>query len=181
MILSNPPKIIIKTVTTKKLKVTDLTAEETYKLEIQSLKRLKREPFFPNVLETNDEALQITMSYAGASINRLAKKFPNGYVINKEQYALLNNQINLITSALERRDVVHLDLRASNICVTKNYELKLIDFGLAVIDKKPYKEKLKTQYNNFLQDGGYNNFSKVLYDIVFETFIPPTSSNLQYD
>jgi len=181
MILLKSPKIIVKTVTPKKLKVTDLTVQETYKLEIRSLKRLKQEPFFPNVLDTNDKTLQITMSYAGMSLNRIVKKFPNGYVINKEQYVLLNKQINLITSALERRDVVHLDLRPSNVCITKNYELKLIDFGLAVIDKKPYKEKLQKQYESFLQEGGYNNFSKVLYDIVFETFIPPTSNNLPYD
>lgn len=165
------PDIIVKQVTPKKLKFTDLTVKETYELEVKVLSRLKGSTFFPQLLTSDDDSLQITMSYAGKSLNRIAKKHPTGKLINVDQFNSIKKQILIITKILESKKVVHLDLRPSNICIADNYQLRLIDFGLAVIDNDPYKENLENRYNKFLKTGGYENFSKVFYDLVFSVLV----------
>lgn len=166
------PDIVVKQVTPKKIKVTDLTVEEIYDLEVKSLTRLKDSIFFPQLINSNDDTLQITMSYAGKSLNRIAKKHPTGKLINSDQFDTLKRQILIITKILESKKIVHLDLRPSNICLYDDYQLRLIDFGLAVIDNKPYKENLEKRYEDFLKNGGYKNFSKTFHNIVFSVLVP---------
>ena len=65
-----------------------------------------------------------------------------------------------IVEILESKNIVHKDIRITNVIYTPNKEIKLIDFGLArYIDNKKYKKELDYWYiSDFLVHLHYSNY-----------------------
>ena len=65
-----------------------------------------------------------------------------------------------IVEILESKNIVHKDIRITNVIYTPDKEIKLIDFGLArYIDNKKYKKELDYWYiSDFLVHLHYSNY-----------------------
>lgn len=65
-----------------------------------------------------------------------------------------------IVEILESKNIIHKDIRITNVIYTSNKEIKLIDFGLArYIDNKKYKKELDYWYiSDFLVHLHYSNY-----------------------
>lgn len=65
---------------------------------------------------------------------------------------LFSMQIACICRALREQGVYHLDLNRSNVCVSSNGTIGLIDFELAVINGDPASQELSDLYDRVRSD-----------------------------
>lgn len=100
--------------------------------------------------------------------------YKNKKVFNKEEiYKIALDLFNIIET-LESINVVHKDIRVTNVIYTPSNEIKLIDFGLArYIDSKRYKPELDFWYiADFLIHLHYSGFKEDRMKLPFKKEIP---------
>ncbi|KAI5959000.1 KIC1 [Candida pseudojiufengensis] len=116
------------------IKVLNLDTEEEEILdvqqEIQFLTELKNVPnithYYGSIL--NDTKLWIVMDYcAGGSLRTLLK--PG--VMEEKYIAIIVRELLLTLSAVHKLGVIHRDLKAANVLISKEGNVQLCDFGVA--------------------------------------------------
>ena len=101
----------------------------------------------------------------GDTISNILYK-QNKIFIKAEIYKIALNLLDIV-EILESKNIVHKDIRITNVIYTPSKELKLIDFGLArYIDNKKYTKELDYWYiSDFLIHLHYSNYksNKMLF------------------
>jgi hypothetical protein len=147
-----------------------LNSEESYRLELSALDRLKGCENMCQLLDYDLDNLTLTLKWAGNNINYYGDQRKAIKRWHKQQHResvcpsfdltltehQLTQQLDNIFKTLEMLNIVHFDLGPWNFCVKDNY-LTLIDFGCVVLDGCSDSIKLKDQYNSFLANGAWAN------------------------
>jgi len=83
-------------------------------------------------------------------------------IFNKKQIYEIALKLLDIVEILENSNIVHKDIRITNVIYTNSNDIKLIDFGLArYIDNKKYKKELDYWYiADFLIHLHYSNYNE---------------------
>lgn len=108
---------------------------ESYNNELEALKLLQDELYFPKIITYDIDELSITMNYVGDMIeidkNIDLTKIPENW----------KQQLYYILMILKKHNIYHNDITGRNICL-KNNKLKLIDYGNC-------KKHIDTYYRNY--------------------------------
>ena len=112
-------------------------------LKSDSLMMLKNEE---NILK-NIESLNISpkLIEANHQNNYLIMNYINGYELNKYPYSSFNKKIEIFLKVIEAvkklhsKNIIHCDLKPSNILIDENDEIKIIDYDIS---------KFKLEKNN---------------------------------
>lgn len=129
----------------KQLKVEEL--ENTRKklfYEEKILRNLDNYSSFPKFISRFEDEYRegyILEYMEGNTFQQILYKTP--YEFTKEEIYKIADQLLDLIESLHNENIVHRDIRASNIVVNERKELLLIDFGLArFIDNKRYKKEV---------------------------------------
>lgn len=108
---------------------------ESYNNELEALKLLQDELYFPKIITYDIDELSITMNYVGDMIeidkNIDLTKIPENW----------KQQLYYILMILKKHNIYHNDITGRNICLKDN-KLTLIDYGNC-------KKHIDTYYRNF--------------------------------
>ena len=125
--------------------------------------------YFPKYIDEfidNQNRKGYILEYIGGDTfsNILYKQ--NKIFIKAEIYKIALNLLDIV-EILESKNIVHKDIRITNVIYTPSKDLKLIDFGLArYIDNKKYTKELDYWYiSDFLIHLHYSNYksNKMLF------------------
>ncbi|WP_027334639.1 serine/threonine-protein kinase [Mycoplasmopsis felifaucium] len=102
-----------------------------FKQEIQIMQKVHSE-FFPKYIDSyfGDDEQYLVMEYVeGTNLRDLIRK--NGKIIQKEAVNYLEQLCDAVHE-LHANKIVHRDIKSHNIMITKNKNVKLLDFGLSL-------------------------------------------------
>ncbi len=148
-----------------------LSADQTFEVELECLKRLKNQPNVAQLIDYDQRARKLELKWAGYSYSerdliRYRSEIKQAKKTNCPRPTHLDDMLLRLTKQqfvdqwecvfeqLEKNNIVHFDLQAKNVCFDHN-TFTLIDFGIAVIDANPLSEFLEKRYEQFLEQGGY--------------------------
>ena len=141
-------------------KICLLLLQKNYKCICQ-----KKKYHFPKILKCNDNVCKFYLSHCGKSL--LEKNISKEKHLNKED---LLEQINCIIYNLKKCNIKHYDIRASNICISDDGCLSLIDFDYASYNNLFYSVKIMTKDKQFKDN--YYEMSKIkLQNIVLKRLL----------
>lgn len=104
-----------------------------FKQEIDIMKRVNSK-YFPKYIDSyfNDEEQYVVMEYVdGINLKDHVKR--NGKLIPREA-VLITEQICEAIHELHSCGIIHRDIKSNNIIVTKENEIKILDFGLSLAE-----------------------------------------------
>lgn len=101
-----------------------------WKNEINSLKKVRGIPFFPQLVAIDYESLCIYMTYCGKNLLE-CESIPNDY----------KNQLTMIKKILKKKNLNPNDILPRNVCILDK-TIKIIDFGLANISHNDLERSL---------------------------------------
>lgn len=112
---------------------------------------------FPNVIQCNiiDNKIIIEQKYHGETLHNKMTKFKYFDRLNKLSYYIF--QIFIFLYKLKENNIVHMDIKPTNICVSDDDILTFIDFGFVV---KPTKYTNEYCGTYSLCDPSYLDYSK---------------------
>ena len=137
-------------------KVMDLRYHENIR-EICFLSTYKHIPFITQInkceIDTNKFKINMNMEYAGLSLRDLSK------TLNFEEkiklIPVLIVQFARILKWMDQENILHCDIKPANICIDKELNVKLIDWGFVQKCVKNKSYKIGTQI--FYDPYTYNN------------------------
>lgn len=145
----------------KKMRRSQLSGRDAMHLEHMCLDRLStttcscgvHEDHFPSVIQYNYDNRQLAVKNVGGNI------FDHHTSLTK--IPLFSLQIKCICDSLKRCGIQHLDLNKTNICVSDNGTIGLIDFELCVVDQQPLTDELSELYQQHKSDNVILEFKKL--------------------
>lgn len=136
-------KVVIKQLKKGMLKM----SKEKLRYEKEVLKSLNNE-FFPRFIdEFQEEDLKgyIIQYKDGRTYDEII--YNEGYVFSRSEILQVAGELIKIIEILDNNNIVHKDIRVSNVVVNDKNEMALIDFGLArFIDNKKYTRDMDFWY-----------------------------------
>lgn len=151
-------KLILKVLDTKNLP--DDSILERFKREAKILSQLNH-PNIINVLEYGifESSFYITFEYfEGKNLRKIIKE---NQLKLEDKVKILAQIFSGLAYAHENK-VIHRDIKPENILVSKNLEVKLIDFGLAY----GFSDNFVTTQNSLVGTPGYMSPEQILGDVL---------------
>ena len=140
-------KIILKTLNTNEL--ADKTILDRFKREAQILARLDH----PNLIKVLDFGMYsdyFYISFEYFESDNLRKVIQRNNLSNESKINLVIQLLKALNIA-HQNQIVHRDIKPENILVNSNLELKIADFGLALVKN----EQILTQKSSIVGTPGY--------------------------
>ena len=140
-------KIILKTLNTNEL--ADKTILDRFKREAQILARLDH-PNLIKVLDFGTYSEYFYISFEYFESDNLRKVIQRNNLSNESKINLVIQLLKALNIA-HQNQIVHRDIKPENILVNSNLELKIADFGLALVKN----EHILTQKSSIVGTPGY--------------------------
>jgi serine/threonine-protein kinase len=140
-------KIILKTLNTNEL--ADKTILERFKREAQILARLDH-PNLIKVLDFGTYANHFYISFEYFESKNLRTIIQHNNLSNESKTNLVIQLLKALNIA-HQNQIVHRDIKPENILVNTNLQLKIVDFGLALVQN----EHILTQKSSIVGTPGY--------------------------
>ena len=109
-------------------------AKELIKYELQIYKQLKSITYISNiydVFEDNNKMYMLLDLYAMTLVDYKLRNYKNENYI--ERCLSIIKDLILVIKAIHENNILHRDLKPTNICLDSNYKVYVIDFGIAKI------------------------------------------------
>ena len=131
----------------EKSKINNELKKKCVKKEIEIMKKINHKNFakFIEVVDTEKQILIIQEFINGISLREYYNKqirYQKGISLHKEKiFKNIFKQIFNAMNYLHKKNMAHRDIKLENILMTKNYEIKIIDFGFGMYNPE---NKLQT-------------------------------------
>ena len=115
----------------KKFKeIHDDIVKKTMKRELKVLQKLKHENIveFKEAFKKNNK-LYLVFEYVEKNLLEVLEQFPNGLDIKIIKHLIF--QLCKAVDYLHKNNIIHRDIKPENLLISKDYKLKLCDFGFA--------------------------------------------------
>lgn len=111
------------------------------KHELKILAKLKDTPFVPALLEATAEVCGAAAALGYSLEDSIVMEYVGGSTLlaeveRKKDLGDLLQSLGVLVSSLHARDVVHGDLTLTNVIVSRDGSLRVVDFGLSFISTK---------------------------------------------
>lgn len=134
-------------------------AKELIKYELQIYKQLKSCSNISNiydVFEYNNNMYMVLDLYAMTLVDYKLRNYTNENYI--ERCITIIKSLIIIIKTIHENNILHRDLKPTNICLDSNYKLYIIDFGIAKIYKNATIHNKETKIRGVI---GSINFSSL--------------------
>lgn len=153
----NEEKVVIKQLKNNMIK----KSKDKVKYEKEILQKLNNNAFpkFIESFEDGDKRGYILEYKEGTTFEDLIYK--DRYVFTKSEILNICNKLISLIEGLEENNIVHKDIRVSNVILSKNGDISLIDFGLArFVDDEKYTKEMDFWYlGDFLLHLYYTSYT----------------------
>lgn len=153
--------------------------------EVNIIKKLYNSPHFPKIVDIDDDTNTFVMTYCGTPLNKLSE--PKYKYIPTDWY----QQVQEISSELDKNDIYHNDIALSNVCINNNI-IFMIDFVCTrSLGQKPindrnnindltnlFTKKLKCKISYPIIDKTVCNVPKI--GLAISTFSEPNTDKERY-
>jgi serine/threonine protein kinase len=110
--------------------------------EVAFLSTYRNVPFIPkfNSVKIKDSKIEMLMEYCGINLEKYAMSIP--YIERIKMIPSLMSQFGKMLWWMSNQNIAHVDIKPTNICIDKNGNIKLIDWGFVTYLSKQYNRNI---------------------------------------